>query len=179
MATRVKTRVSAPVINASTAEKLAMARAEIEALRAKREAEATTPVEPVAQPADKEPALNRLFAAANDLLGEGGIELPSGKRVIASMALGFTVAFGTGYVIGYALNALLMGLAILAWPSFLLMVIAVLGLVLAAYVGGKFGTAAFNWLATKRADKQVTDARAKVLGWFKAETKPVTPAAAA
>lgn len=178
MATRTKTIVRAPEVKLSAAEKREIARAEVEALRAQRKAEATTPVEPVAQPADKEPALNRLFAAANDLLGEGGIELPSGKRLVASVTLGFAVAFGTGYVVGYALNALLMGLAILAWPSFLLMAIAVLGLVLAAYVGGKFGTAAFSWLATKRADKQVTDARTKVLGWFKAEGS-VQPAAAA
>lgn len=174
MATRTKTIVRAPEVKATAAEKRAIARAEVEALRAEREAKQ---VEAVEQPADKAPAMERLFAAANDLLTEGGFELPSGKRLVASVTLGFAVAFGTGYVVGYALNALLMGLAILAWPSFLLMVIAVLGLLMAGYVGGKLGVKAFSWLATKRADQQVTDARTKVLGWFKAEGS-VQPAAA-
>ncbi len=100
-----------------------------------------------------------------------GFEVPSWKRTLAGVVLGLAAASGVGYVIGTVAGMLIVGAVALTGMAWIGYVIAVLALVLSAWVSARVCGAVFGYVADKRVDEHVGAIKSTVGGWFKA--KPV------
>lgn len=173
---------TAPVSNSAAA--LATAKAEFAAKQAAAApaqavvtpiAEAAAPV--IAAPAEADISYMELFAALAQTLMPP--TTASWTRRVIGWALGVAAALGTGYLVGMAANVLL-ATAFVSTSMFFTVVVWVLSVLIAVYLGSKVGSAVSNGIVHKTMENVATGAWNSVSGWF-TSAKPVvaTPAPAA
>lgn len=108
-----------------------------------------------------ESAWTRFAAAQDELFAELGV--PSGKRLLAATVVALAAGAGVGWLAGWVVSALTLGVLILTGSVFLGLTIYILGLIVAMALGAVAGKFAADYVTTGKIDEH---ARA-VKGWFK------------
>lgn len=93
-------------------------------------------------------------------------------RKACAYILSLCASFGAGYLVGMAMNALLMTAAVSA-SLFLTIMVWIIGLLIAMYLGSKIGAAVYNGVIHSVIEDTATGAWHSVRSWFTTE-KAVT-----
>lgn len=96
--------------------------------------------------------------------------LPSWKRGVAAMIASMSVAVGIGYGTNLVVGIIMAG-AVASSYYFIAMALAILACLIGAYLGLKYASRTFGYIATSTIDEDLTKVKDKVFGWFK--SKPV------
>lgn len=97
-------------------------------------------------------AMKRYSEAQDSLLRF--FKAPSWKRTLVAVVSAFLVGAGVGWVVGTLLEWLMVGALALAVPTFLIMLVYVLGICIAIYYGGKWGARVGGAILTGEADER-------------------------
>ena len=93
-------------------------------------------------------------------------------RKACAYVVSLCASFGTGYLVGLAMNAVLMTAAV-STSLFLTILVWVLGLLIALYLGSRVGAAVYNGVVHSVIEDTVAGAWHSVTSWFSTE-KAVT-----
>lgn len=89
-------------------------------------------------------------------------------RKACAYVVSLCASFGTGYLVGLAMNAVLVTAAV-STSLFLTILVWVLGLLIALYLGSKVGEAVYNGIVHSVIEDTVAGAWHSVTGWFTTE----------
>ena len=92
------------------------------------------------------------------------------RRRTVALAVGTAVSFGAGYLIGIITEYAIVGALLLTGSAFVGLMILLLGLIIAMYVGAECSMFAYTGIMTKQADKLVDSVR----GFFARTPQGVT-----
>lgn len=89
-------------------------------------------------------------------------------RKACAYVVSLCASFGTGYLVGMAMNTLLMTAAVSA-SLFLTIMVWVIGLLVAVYLGSRIGSAVYDGIAHRVIEDTAIGAYHSVRGWFTTE----------
>ena len=113
----------------------------------------------------------RLHKMLDDALGA---EQPSWKRLLLAWTMSIATSIGLGYVAGMVIAYAIVGAALLTSSAFVMMLIYVLGMLGAMYLGYKSSMFVYVSIMDKSVDRAYSAASSKVRGWFGSSAiKPV------
>lgn len=143
-------------------------KATLEKLKASAE-HAVAGVAATFDPVDEDAARRAKISAAWDTLMDnvGGIDLPSWKRSTCAFILALAAAAGVGYVAGQIASVLMIASIAVTGTIWAAYIIMALGMLLAAWAGGKAAQVVFGYIAEARIDDHYAAAKRRVSGWFK------------
>lgn len=114
-------------------------------------------------PAHKAFSWTDYVKSLNDRFGEPTV---TWKRELAAWTLGLAASIGVGYVLGFVIEVVMIGVMAVTGSATLAILSWVAGLILAMYAGAQASTLVYTAVRTKGVDRAYENAKTTITGWF-------------